>query len=115
MEKVWLKLAKGTKMGYRLPNVLDLDVIKTGLFTVKERVSKVAFRLDLLDDYKIHLVISCIHLEPAKEDPYNRQIPPPTPIIIEGEERYLIDRILKKEQRRQPGDRARHVYYRVRW
>ena len=115
MERVWLKLARGTRSGYRLSNVSDLAVIKTGPFKVKRRVGKVAFELDLPETFDIHPVISCIHLEPAKEDPFNRQTPPPPPIVVEGEERYLIDRILKKEQRRQPGDRAPRTYYRVRW
>lgn len=115
MDRVWLKLARGTRTGYRLPNVSDLDVIKAGPFTVKRKVGKVAFELDLPESFKIHPVISCIHLEPTREDPFDRQAPPPPPVVVEGEERYLIDRILKKEQRRQPGDRARRVYYRVRW
>lgn len=114
-DRMWLKLARGTKHGYKLPNASDLDVIKTGPFTVKRRVSKVAFELDLPEHFKIHPVISCIHLEPALEDPYNRQPPPPAPVIVDGEERYIIDRILKKEQRRQPGDRTRRGYYKVRW
>jgi Chromo (CHRromatin Organisation MOdifier) domain len=35
--------------------------------------------------------------------------------MVKGEERYIIDRILRKEQRRQPGDKVRRTYYRIRW
>lgn len=115
MDKVWLKLAKGTQFGYRLPSMSALDVIKTGPFDVKRRISKVAFKLDLPNHMKIHPIISCVHLEPATKDPFNRESPPPAPIIVEGEERYIIDRILRKEQRRQRGDKSRRIYYRIRW
>ena len=37
------------------------------------------------------------------------------PLVIEGEERSLVGHILCKEQHRRPGDRARRIYYRVRW
>jgi hypothetical protein len=80
---------------------------------VKRRIGKIAFELDLPDYLKIHPVISCIHLKPALPAHLENQAPPP-PLQIEGEERYLVDRILRKEQRRQPGDRARQTYYRVR-
>lgn len=115
MDKVWLKLAKGVHNGYRLPNMSALDVIKTGPFSIKKKIGKLAFELDLPNHMKIHPVISCIHLEPATEDPFNRELPPPAPILVDGEERYLIDRILRKEQRRQRGDKTRRTYYRVRW
>jgi hypothetical protein len=62
----------------------------------------------------MYLVISCIHLEPANKQYLRRQTPPP-PLMVKGEERYIIDRILRKEQRRQPGDKVRRTYYRIRW
>lgn len=42
----------------------------------------------------MHPVISVEHLEPAPSDPYNRRKPDPGPIHIDGEERYIIDKIL---------------------
>lgn len=62
---VWLKLAKGIDVGYRLPNMLALDVRKIRPFKIKRRVGKVAFELDLPSYLRMHPVISCIHLEPA--------------------------------------------------
>ena len=39
-----------------------------------------------------------------------------TPCTDPGEPpKYLVDRILRKEYRRQPGDKKKHWYYRVRW
>lgn len=113
-EYVWLKLAKGTDVGYRLPSMSALDVRKIGPFKVKRQISKVAFELELPSYLRMHPVISCIHLEPANGEHRDRQTPPP-PLMIDGEERFIIDRILRKEQRKQPGNKTRRPYYRVRW
>lgn len=51
-------------------------------------------------------------------DPYDRNWLPPPPIEATdpGEPlKYLVDRILRKEYRRQPGDKKKHWYCRVRW
>jgi hypothetical protein len=95
-DQVWLKLAKGINIGYRLLNISVLDVKKIGPFLIKRRIGKIVFKLDLPDYLKIHSVISCIHLEPALPTHLENQAPPP-PLQIEGEERYLVDRILRKE------------------
>ena len=90
------------------------DVKKIGPFPIKRKVGKVAFELDLPEYLKIHPVISCVHLEPALPEHLGSQTSPP-PLTVEGEERYLLDRIIRKEQRRRPGDGTRQTYYRVRW
>jgi len=114
-DKVWLKLAKGTEIGYRLPNSTSLDVIKTGPFTVKRQIKKLTYELDLPKDMKMHPFFSVIHLEAAEDDPYDRSNPPPAPVIMDGEQTHLVDRILRKEKRRERGDPTRKWYYRVRW
>jgi hypothetical protein len=76
-----------------------LDIKKIGPFLVKRRIGKIVFKLDLSDYLKIYLVISCIYLKSALPTHLKNQSPPP-PLRIEGEERYFIDRILRKEQRR---------------
>jgi len=69
----------------------------------------------LISQYlKIHPVISCVHLEPALSEHLDSQTPPP-PLTVEGEERYLPDRIIRKEQRRRSGDKTRQTCYHVRW
>lgn len=84
-------------MSYRLFNVLNLNVIKTRSFVVKRRVSKIIFKLDLSEKYKIYLIIFYIYLESIREDSYDRQTLLSILVIIKREERYLIDRILKKK------------------
>ena len=111
---MWLKLAKGTDLGYCLPSMPALDVTKIGPFPIKREVGKVAFELDLPEYLKIHPVISWVHLEPALPEHLDSPTPPPL-LTVEGEERYLPDRIIRKEQRRRSGDKTRQTYYRVRW
>lgn len=111
---MWLKLAKGTDLGYRLPSMSALDVKKIGPFPIKRKVGKVAFELDLSEYLKIQPVTSYMHLEPALPEHLDSQTPQP-PLTVEGEERYLLDRIIRKEQQRRPGDRTRQTYYRMRW
>ena len=114
-DKVWLKLAKGTAKGYRLPHTTAIDPIRVGPFAVKEKINDVAYKLHLPTHIKIHPVISIIHLEPANEDIYNRQRALPGPILVEDEQKYIIDRIVDRQQRQIPGSRRKGLYYRVRW
>jgi hypothetical protein len=114
-DKVWLKLASGIKQGYRLPNSTKLDVVKSGPYTVKRKVGKLAYELDLPSHMKIHPVISVVHLEPAVNDPYERTAPQVQPIEVNGEQRWVIDRLVKRERRKKPGTRHLQWYYKVRW
>ncbi len=46
---------------------------------------------------KSHPVISVIHLEQAKEDPFQRTVPAtPVPLIENGEEVFVVEKILKE-------------------
>jgi hypothetical protein len=96
-DQVMLKLATDTEIGYCFPNMSTLDVKNIGPFKVKNRVGKVAIELDLLEHLRIHLVISCIHLEPFSNE-LRTSAPPPPPVVIEGEERFIIDRILERDR-----------------
>lgn len=50
---------------------------------------------------KIHPVVSIIHLEQVREDDYDRAIANegPDPIVVEGEEHYVVEKIVKAETR----------------
>jgi hypothetical protein len=116
-DKAYVKVVRGTKPRYRLQHSTVFDPIKVGPFTIKSKVGSNAYELEVenTDLSKMHPVISAVHLEPWYPDVYDRQILPPPPLEIEGEQRYIVDRIIRKEQRRQPGDKKRKTYYRVRW
>jgi hypothetical protein len=113
-DKVFISLAKGFASGYKLPhNVVNrkLSQQHVGPFTIVEAVGKLAYRLDIPPTWRIHPVISVVHLKPAPSDPFEREIPP-TPDLIQddtGEEHEeweveevldsrLIGRVKKRKQ-----------------
>ena len=46
-----------------------------------------------------HSVVSIIQLEQARPDPYQREIPHPEAIIVEGKNQCVIERIVQQENR----------------
>jgi len=115
-DEVYIKLVRGTRIGYKLPTATALDVIKMGPFPIEARISDLAYRVKLPPDLKIHPTISIAHLEPKHPDHYHRKKPPPPAAVVkDGEQAWDVDRILRKELRRHPGDSGRKWYYRVRW
>jgi hypothetical protein len=108
--KVFIKVTKGIRPGYKLPGSTTLDTIKIGPFRILEQVGKLAYRLDLPATMKIHPVISIVHLEQSYDDPYNRLVPEPGPIMVDGQPMEVIRKILRKEHRGK-----KNVWYKVRW
>ena len=117
MKAAYIKLAKGIDEGYRIANQSKLDPIKSGPYPVKRRVGRLAFELDLPPHLKMHPVITIAHLEPAPDtpDPYKRAKPPPAPIVHDGQEKYIVDRIIRKELRKSPGVKDKQWHYKIRW
>jgi hypothetical protein len=96
---VFIKMVRGTKVGYRLPESSSLATIKVGPFRILEKVGRLAYRLDLPPEMKIHPVISVVHLEQCLDDPFRREMPKREAIIIDGREHHVVDRILRMENR----------------
>ena len=110
LRSAYIRLAIGIKKGYWLPNSSSLSVIKTGPFPIKWKVGNLAYELQLPKRMScMYPIISVIHLEPALPDPYNQTVLPPKPVVIDGEERYVIDKITGREQR------GKATFYRIRW
>lgn len=114
-QKAFIRLSKKSDEGYYLQNQTKLSLEKIGPFLITERSGPLAFRLELPDCLKgIHLVISVEHLEPAPDSgPYERAEPKPGPIHVEGQERYIIEKISGREMRKVPGQRKRQQSYQV--
>ena len=74
-----------------------------------------SFHLTLPDWLKIHPVISIEHLEKKESDPYQRKLPGPGPIRQDEHDKYIIDKIIRKEMRSKVGQRGRHPWYLVRY
>jgi transposase InsO family protein len=70
---------------------------RLGPFPVERKVGNSAYRLRLPPSMKrIHPVFNVVKLTPAPDDPiHGRQIqPPPLPEIVDGEEEWVVDKIL---------------------
>jgi hypothetical protein len=112
-DEVFLKVAKSTEHGYKLlQNFTKLSFIKLGPYRIRKVISPLAFELELPEWLSIHPVVSIDHIEPVRPDPYNREIPGPGPI---EDGKYIIERIVAKEIRSEPGYRSRQPWYLVKY
>jgi hypothetical protein len=95
--QVYVKLVRHPGVpGYRLPTSSKLSPIHMGPYPILEKISDLAYRLDLPASLRINPVISVIHLEQAPLDPYLRRIPTPPPVLVDGEEQYEIEKIIEQ-------------------
>jgi len=70
---------------------------RLGPYPVKRRVRKYAYRLVLPPPMRcLHPVFNVVKLSPAPDDPIigRRRIPQPPPELVDGEEEYIVEKIL---------------------
>jgi hypothetical protein len=87
-----------------------------GPFKIKERVGRIAYRLDLPETLKIHPVFHVSLLQAYRSD--GRVQPPPPPLELEGGLEYEVERILAHRDRkvRTKGKRTQYrTEYLVSW
>ncbi len=90
-------------------------------FRIMEKVGRLAYRLDVPPDWRIHPVFSVAQLEPAPpptEDPFGRPfLSNPPPVFVEGDtdnmKSFEIERLLNKRQIKKGKGRA--IEYLVCW
>lgn len=104
--------------GYRVPAIKSkkLGPQLVGPFPVIERIGRLVYRLRLPPMMRIHDVISVAHLEPATdpvEDPYRRRRLPMSAVVIDGEDEYEIEKLIRKRRIRRRRDYS--IQYLVRW
>jgi transposase InsO family protein len=106
-DKVWLLL---TNISSKRPSK-KLDNRKGGPFTIMEKISSHAYRLDLPKTMKVHDVfhINLLTMFKEDEDFHRWQAKPPPIITDEGEEEYEIDHSVAWEWRKGK------LLYQVRW
>lgn len=79
-DQVFLKLHSG----YHLPGrpTKKLSQQRSGPWTIKRKIGRLAYELDFLPSMGIHPVVSVAHLSaaPKGEDPFKRTAPPPGPV-----------------------------------
>lgn len=78
-----------------------LDYKNLGPFKILERINEVAYRLRLPCTMKIHDVFHVSLLEPKAKDVFPLQVnPEPAPVIIDGEQEFVVDTILDSKIKR---------------
>lgn len=66
-----------------------------GRYGIKRRVVQLAYELELLSHKQIHPIISCAHLEPYEADPFDRPPSEPSPIIVNGQKRWVVGELIE--------------------
>ena len=90
-DKVWLD-TRNIKMNYHK----KIGPKREGPFEITKVIGLVTYRLKLPTTWKIHPVFHTTLLRPYKEtDVYRANFPQPPPDVIEGEETYEVEQILK--------------------
>jgi hypothetical protein len=90
----------------------------SGPFKVIRRIGRLAYKLDIPDDWRIDNVFPISLLEPwPSPDPYKRHIPDPEPLAIDddGVGRWEIEKIVDKRITRRGRGGREITEYRVRW
>ena len=82
-----------------------------GPFPVAQSVGKVAYRLQLPAHLKLHPVFHVSKLRPYRS--YGRTQPPPPPVLLDGQEEYVVDLVHAHRDVGRGKSRARQ--YLVRW
>jgi hypothetical protein len=67
-----------------------------GPYPIVKKISDLAYRLDLPSSLRINPVISIIHLEQAPVDGYQRHMPMPLLVPVDGEPQYKIKKIIEQ-------------------
>ncbi|CAO3619736.1 unnamed protein product [Cunninghamella blakesleeana] len=105
-DKVWLKT---TNIKTQRPSK-KLDYKKLGPFKVIEKINPVAYRIELPHTMKIHNVFHTSLLTPVTENELSQRYQPaPPPIIVNGQEEFIVEKIL--DHRKRYG----RLYYLVKW
>jgi hypothetical protein len=66
-----------------------------GFFSVVEEINKVAMKLDLPNNLRMHDVVHVSLLRPYIEGKFPTS--PPIPVVMDGEHEFVVDRILEHD------------------
>ena len=104
-QKVWLD-TQNLKTSYHK----KIGPKQEGPFEIKEVLGPVTYQLKLPLTWKIHNVFHTILLQPYTEtEAHGNNFPQPAPDLLEGEEVYNVEQILKHQRR------GRGYQYYVQW
>ena len=103
---------------YQVPTIqskkIDPQLIEP--FRILERIDRLTYRLELPDNMRIHDVVSVAHLKPvinSAKDSYRRRRSPPSVIVLNEENEYEIEKLIRKRRIRRGRDWS--TQYLIRW
>ena len=105
-------LLSTTNLSLKMLGAVKLMPKYVGPFVVVKKVNEVAYQLELPATMKVHDVFHVSLLKLYVEDPNHN--PPPPPVIVDGEERYFVERILRHREKRCGRGKPKTEYL-VRW
>jgi hypothetical protein len=112
-ETVYLRLGKG----YHLPGKpkRKTSPLRAGPFKIIEKKRPQAYVLDFPKHWKVHPVVSVAQLYKPEQgtDPFDRRVPPPEPIAVDGDVEWEISHIVNHRLNRR--GRKVTIDYLVRW
>ena len=104
-QKVWLDTRN-----FKTNHHKKIAPKREGPFKIEERLGPITYRLKLPETWKIHNVFHAILLRPYIENEiYGNNYPRPPAELLEGEEVYKVDSILKHRRR------GRGYQYYLKW
>lgn len=119
-DQAFLRLYKGYNIPANAGIIKKLSQQYVGPFKVLARVSRLAYCLDVLEDWRVYPVFTIAQLKPAplSPDPFDRPRPDHPPLVfVEGDtessKSYFIDRILNKRTIRKGQGMA--TEYLIKW
>ena len=115
-DRVYITLATGTEPGYRLPSTIVSKISgrRVGPFKILEVIGKLAYKLDIPREWRIHPIISIAHLEKHKDDPHKRRTPTPPEVIQDKDSdhiEYEVESIIRKRYNKT----RKHDEWLVKW
>ena len=100
-EKIYFKLIKIKRIDYHVSNQFFLTIKKLRSFSIKRKMSDLAYELILFSFIKIHFVISVIHFDQTRKDTFERSTSfhaaNSKSIIVDDEKHYVVEKFLKAE------------------
>ena len=108
-DKVWLSSKNIPIAGTGTRKLYPLWL---GPFPVTEKVGAVAYRIEIPPHYRLHNTFHVSLLKPAYDN--HAGVPPPEPMVIEGEDEFEIDTILQHRPAKKVRD-DKNISYKVKW
>ena len=106
---MFVKYSYSTEKEYHLPELSKLVLLKTGPFSIKWKISSLAYEINLSTGWCIHLMISVVHLKQANGLIESFWFASSLPVLVNDREEYEIAKLIDEHSSRDNQE------YKVKW